>query len=157
MKMSPDSASLIVYKVCISVWLVKKLAHLVIVDFERVLGDIFTAYVYDVVFELLDSVLLVFDYLLGFAVDAVEGVELFLQLDYSFVSFVQPRGQGDHDVTVFYQKRLETVYLVLVVEDLRLFTLDFIQLVFVLLSDHALFLFECNAELGCVFYHLATD
>lgn len=141
----------------ICVWLVEELAHLVIVDFEWVLGDIFAAYVYDVVFELLDPVFLVFDHLLGFAVDAVEGVELFLQLDYSFVPFVQPRGQGNHDVTVFYQKRLETVYLVLVVEDLRLFTFDFIQLVFVFLSDHALLLFECYSELWCVFYHLATN
>ncbi len=50
--------------------------------------DLLPTFVDDKFLQLLDALFFVFNNLLGFSVNTIEGVQLFLKLDYPFISLI---------------------------------------------------------------------
>jgi len=106
--------------------------------------------------KLLDDLVLYTNVLLGFFVDAVVGIEFFLELNYSFVPLVKSPGECDHDISLFEQQRLVLVDLLLIHFDFFPFFLDFLHFLSVLHPDLSLLLFNSRSEVGMVLYFLAA-
>ena len=105
-------------------------------------GWLHLACVSDELLELLDADKFLVDDLLGVLVDAVVGVELLLQLDDRLVTLVQPRGQGDHDVSLLKKQLLVPVDLGFLFFYLSPLTFHLLQLQLIFLPDQLLLLFK---------------
>ena len=111
----------------------------------------------NVLLQLLDPVVFLVNKQLRFSIDSVIGVQLFLQLNNGFVSFIEPARKCNHYVSLLQQQLLVPIYLLLVFFNLDSLLFDFLHLLVVFLSNHSLLLFQCISELRSVFNFLATN
>lgn len=82
----------------------------------------------DEVFQLHDPEGLGLNHLFGFPVDPVVSIQFFLQLNYGFISLVEPGGQSDHDVSLLQKQLLVPVYLLFVLVKVHPLLLYLLQL-----------------------------
>ena len=127
------------------------------VDSHLVGWNLSAAFILDEGLELLDSIILKLHALLSVSVYPIVCLQFFLKLNDCFVSFVQPRSQSDHDITLLEQELFVSVYLLLVFFDLNTFLFYLLHLLVVFFADHPLSFLQCISELRCVFYFLATN
>lgn len=118
--------------------------------FKGVGWDVAATLFSNVTFQLLNPRLLALHARFSLQSDPVVSVQLLLQLNDRFVSFIQSRSQSNHDVALFEQELFVAVYLGLSLLNLVALSLDLIQFDFVLLSDPFLLLFQRRSELGGV-------
>lgn len=80
-----------------------------------------------------------------------------MKLNDCLVSFIQPAGQGDHDISLFQQQLLVSVHLLLVLFDLDPFLLYLLHLLVEFHSHYSLLLLQSISELRQVLYLLTTN
>ncbi len=104
-----------------------------------------------------DAVLLLVNHLLSVTVDALVCVQLLLELDYCLVTLVQTSCESYHDISLFKQQLLVSVYLRFIFFNLLSFSFQLTKFSFILLSNNPLLLFQSAFELWGVFNFLTPN
>ena len=91
------------------------------------------------------------------SIDLIICFKLLLQLNNSFISFIESWSQCNHDVSLFEKKLFISVNLLLVFFNLDTFFFNFLHFNIVLLANKPLSFLKCWSELWSVFYLLSSN
>jgi len=89
--------------------------------------------------------------------NTIVSIQLFLQLNDSFIPFIQPTGQSYHDISLFQQQLLITIHLSFIFFNLLSFFFQFIQPILILFSNQLLLLLYSIPKLWSIFYFPSSD